>query len=128
MTMIVEGKVKSGLGKACNFMEKEVYKNQYMDKLGYIPFKGTLNIKLDEELELDINKINSSKINGDDEFGDVYFVDAVIYICDNKSIINNGSILFPVKSIYNTDTLEFISKDNLRQTLRLKDDMCLKVE
>ena len=53
-----EGKVSSGLQKAGQFMEKEVYKKQYLDKLGFIPYHGTLNIKLSNNITLNLDNLH----------------------------------------------------------------------
>ncbi|MFB6100044.1 MAG: DUF120 domain-containing protein [Candidatus Nanohalobium sp.] len=47
--MELEGEVTSGLGKGRYYMSKEVYQEVFDEKLGFRPFPGTLNIKVDEE-------------------------------------------------------------------------------
>lgn len=39
----------SGLGKGRYYMSKEVYQEAFDGKLGFRPFPGTLNLKVDEE-------------------------------------------------------------------------------
>ncbi len=119
----VEGIVTSGLQEAGKFIEMESYKKQYKQKLGFIPYPGTLNIKLHNNLELNIEDEFSNKlkkINGEGKLGDVFFLDAIISNKDN-TINKKGFIFFPVKSIYKTDTLEFVCEDKLRDIMNLKD-------
>lgn len=126
----IEGIVTSGLQEAGEFIEKEVYHKQYMDKLGFIPYKGTLNIKLKNDITLDINDKLSEKlkkIDGDETLGDVYFLYAVL-TNKNKTITKEGAILFPVKTVYTTNTLEFISHEKLRETMNLKDGTTVILE
>jgi riboflavin kinase len=47
--MELEGEVTSGLGKGKYYMSKKVYQEEFDDKLGFKPFPGTLNLKVDEE-------------------------------------------------------------------------------
>ncbi|MGN1321030.1 MAG: DUF120 domain-containing protein [Methanosphaera sp.] len=39
-----------------------------------------------------------------------------------------GAILFPVKTVYTTNTLEFISHEKLRETMNLKDGTTVILE
>lgn len=47
--MELEGEVTSGLGKGKFYMSKDVYQQVFNEKLGFKPFPGTLNLKVDEE-------------------------------------------------------------------------------
>lgn len=126
----VKGKITSGLNKATEFMKKEVYLKQYEDKLGYIPYYGTLNITLDNDIHLDVNgklKEHLKILNGNEKYGDVYFLNAKITNLNNN-ITETGDILFPTKTIYSFNTLEFVSKDNLRNTMKLKDEDKVMIE
>ena len=105
-------------------MQKDVYAKQYQNTLGFIPYFGTLNIKLENQIEIYADKKIKTKlkrIKGNKTNGDVYFIKSAIYNKD-KSRKNQGAILFPVKSIYKTDTIEFISEKNLRKNMNLKDN------
>ena len=113
-------------------MNKDVYKKQYLEKLGFIPYIGTLNIKLNNDVTLDIEndlKPYLNIIEGDEKFGDVFFLKAILQP-ENTNINKKGAILFPVKTIYNTDTLEFISDEKLRNSLNLidGDSVIIKIE
>ena len=44
---IIIGKVEPGLGKGQYYISREGYQNQFLQNLGFVPFPGTLNIKLD---------------------------------------------------------------------------------
>ena len=128
----VEGTIVSGLNEATEFMKKEVYKKQYLEKLGFMPYMGTLNIKLKNNITPDIeNELAPylKKINGDDELGDVFFLNAVLYTKNNENI-KKGAILFPTKTIYKTDTLEFITEEKLKDTINLVDGshVSIKIE
>ncbi len=48
--MEFEGTVVAGMGEGAYYVSLEGYKKQFEQKLGYIPFPGTLNIKLTEKI------------------------------------------------------------------------------
>lgn len=118
----IEGVVTSGLGKAGRFMQKDVYQKQYLNKLGFKPYAGTLNIKLKSNVEINIKEKyndNLKIIEGNGKLGDVYFLSANI---SNKDITKEGAILFPTKTVHNFDTLEFVAPEKLRDIMKLNDD------
>ena len=47
--MELEGEVTSGLGKGKYYMSKKVYQEAFNEKLGFKPFPGTLNLKVNEK-------------------------------------------------------------------------------
>lgn len=117
--MKINGKVISGTHKGTYFMSLDVYKDQFHEKLGFDPFPGTLNILINQ---VDIAKLKASEvqdqmrvINGEGKFGDVKFIKATL---NQKA---EGALLFPVKTQHEAKILEFISPENLRQTLKLED-------
>lgn len=122
--LIFRGIVTSGLQKAGKFMQKDTYRRQYQEKLGFIPYNGTLNIKLKHDVEINIKEKYNDKlkiINGNEKLGDVYFLEATIYTDDEK-ISEKGAILFPTKTVHKIDTIEFVAKNRLREQMNLKDN------
>ncbi len=116
--MEINGRITSGMGKGIYFMSQDIYVKQFQEKLHYKPFVGTLNIKLDENCIEAIIKIPDEKfelIHGKDKFGDVKFIKAVL----NHEV--GGALVFPAKTKHTEDVLEFISNENLRKSLKLKD-------
>ena len=47
--MELKGEVTSGLGKGKYYMSKEVYQEAFDEELGFKPFPGTLNLRVDEK-------------------------------------------------------------------------------
>jgi len=45
---VIKGRVFSGLGKGAYFTQLDWVKQQCLEKLGFIPFAGTLNIRVSE--------------------------------------------------------------------------------
>ena len=125
-----KGKITSGLNKASGFMKKEIYSKQYIDKLGYHPYYGTLNISLEDDVHLDVNgklKDDLKIIHGNFEYGDVYFLNAKITNPKND-ITKKGDILFPTKTVHTFNTLEFVADEKLRLSMDLKDEDWVIIE
>ena len=47
--MKLEGEVTTGLGKGKYYMSKKVYQEAFNKKIGFKPFPGTLNLKVDTD-------------------------------------------------------------------------------
>ncbi len=45
---VLRGRVAAGLGEGQYYISKMGYGSQFLEKLGFEPFPGTLNVKLDE--------------------------------------------------------------------------------
>ena len=116
--MELKGTVTTGYGKGAYFIGQEFYKSKFNEKCGFIPFPGTLNIIVPEDKLEEINSIKNSCnniIKADEGFGGVKYI---------KSLLNDeitGAIVFPDKTTHEENYLEFISKDKLRNKLKLKD-------
>ncbi|MBQ6220743.1 MAG: CTP-dependent riboflavin kinase [Methanosphaera sp.] len=125
-----KGKITSGLNRASEFMKKDIYTGQYLDKLGYRPYFGTLNITLDDDIHLDVNgklKKDLKIIHGNSEYGDVFFLNAKITNPKNN-ISKTGDILFPTKTVYTFNTLEFVADEKLRECLDVDDNDFVIIE
>lgn len=127
----VEGKVFSGLGEGAYYMSKEHYRKQFVEKLGFDPYPGTLNLKIisNEEsvklrAELDAHpgiKIEGFK-NKDRTYGPVKCFHAMI---DGRE---KGAVVLAFRSHYGKDVLEIIAPTCLRERLKLKDGDKVNVE
>ena len=51
-----QGIAISGMGEGAYYMSMDGYKNQFVKKLGYSPFPGTLNIKLEDQVYVSAKK------------------------------------------------------------------------
>jgi len=129
-TITIEGKVFSGLGEGAYYVSRKLYRKQFMEKLGFDPYPGTLNLKITDRknaklmMELDISpgiEIRGFK-NKSRTYGPVKCFHAVI---NGKE---KGAVVFALRSHYGRDVLEVIAPKCLRKTLRLKDGDKVKVE
>ena len=125
--MEITGTVTTGLGKAAYFLGQDFYKNQFHERLGFIPYPGTLNIIVEGDNLDNIKEMKNSCpniIKPDQDFG------AVKYITAKLENIITGAIVFPAKTTHEEHYLEFIARDNLREKLNLSDGdkVCLDIE
>ena len=129
-SITVEGIVFTGLGEGAYYTSKEIYKKQFIEKLGFDPYPGTLNLKLTTDYDLktrmELEAYPAIEIHGfkteDRTFGDIKCYPAII---ENKV---KGALLSAMRSHYDSSVLEIIAPVNLRKQLKLKDGQKLKVE
>jgi riboflavin kinase len=118
----IKGEVFEGYGEGAYYMSRRGYYTQFIEKLGFQPFPGTLNLKLtrphDLEMRRQLDLLPGVKIEGFDEddraFGSVRCFKAVI----NEEI--NGAVILISRTHYSFSTLEVISAINLRKQLNLQ--------
>lgn len=129
-SITMEGILFSGLGEGAYYMNKDGYRKQFMEKLGFDPYPGTLNIKLTTEYD---NKVLSEletypavELEGfqdeDRTFGNVKCYPAVI----NNRV--KGAVIYAMRSHYGSSVLEIVSPVFIRNALKLKDGNKVKVE
>ena len=119
-----QGEVISGLGEGAYYMQQGVYKKQFLEKLGFDPFIGTLNLRLKTAEDLrtrhQLDRLSGIKINGftsgQRTFGAVKCFKALV---ENKI---EGAIVLPERSHYNFNIIEVIAPVNMREKLGLKDN------
>ncbi|HLN45339.1 MAG TPA: DUF120 domain-containing protein [Candidatus Sulfotelmatobacter sp.] len=129
-SITLEGTVFTGLGEGAYYTTKEAYKKQFIEKLGFEPYPGTLNLKLTSEYDLktrtELEAYRAIEIQGfkdaDRTFGAIMSYPAII---DNKI---KGALILAMRSHYDTSVLEIIAPVNLRKQLKVKDGQKVKVE
>ncbi len=123
---ILNGRVITGLGEGQYYISLEGYRMQFRQKLGFDPFPGTLNIKLDQpSVELRKRIRAGIKISGfktqNRTFGNGS--------CFNVRISDiNGAVIIPERTHYPEDIIEIIAPVNLRQYLNVVDGSTVAVE
>jgi riboflavin kinase len=64
----IKGTLVSGMGEGAYYMSLKGYTKQFSSKIGYVPFPGTLNVKLDKKEYVEalrqLNGIEGTKIDG----------------------------------------------------------------
>ncbi len=121
------GRVISGVGEGSYYMSQRGYREQFKRDLGFDPYPGTLDIKLDEaslELKTVLMQLPGRQVEGfktdKRTFGQVKFFPAKLR---NKK----AALVLPLRSHY-ADVVELIAPKKLRESLKLKDDDVVQVE
>jgi len=129
-SITLEGILFSGLGEGAYYVTREGYRKQFIEKLGFDPYPGTLNLKLATEYDMktrsELEAYPAIEIQGFQNesrtFGGVKCYPAII---NNKM---KGAVVFALRSHYNSSVLEVIAPTFLRNQLKLKDGNKVKVE
>jgi len=129
-SVTLEGVLFTGLGEGAYYVTRDKYRKQFIEKLGFDPYPGTLNLKLTSEYDTktrsELETYPGIEIEGfKDEsrtFGNVKCYPVVI---NNK---RKGAVIFALRSHYNSSVLEIIAPRCLRSQLKLKDGHKVKVE
>jgi riboflavin kinase len=125
---ILRGNVITGLGEGAYYMSLEPYKKQFLGILGFEPYPGTLNIRLNpssipirKKLDM-LDWIRVKGFNADQRtFGEAR--------CLPCSISGHScGIVIPGRSHYPEDILEIVSPIGLRKELGLEDMDEVEVE
>lgn len=123
---ILCGKVVTGLGEGQYYISLEGYMKQFREKLGFNPYPGTLNIKLDPgSIEIRKRIIPNIKISGfldqNRTFGSGSCFNIMI------SAIS-GAVITPERTHYPEDIIEVIAPVNLREYLNVSDGSAVQLE
>ena len=129
-SITLEGRVFTGLGEGAYYISREQYRKQFIEKLGFDPYPGTLNLRLKSEYDIrarnEIEACPAVEIEGfqseDRSFGSVRCYPAII---GNKA---KGALITALRSHYDTSVLEIIAPVALRKHLGIKDGSKVKIE
>jgi riboflavin kinase len=129
-SVTLEGTVFTGIGEGAYYTSNEGYKKQFMEKLGFDIFPGTLNLKLTTEYDIktrsELEAYPSVEIEGfrreDRTFGPVKCFPAII----GNAV--KGAVLLAGRSHYDSSVIEIVAPVNMRKSLKLKDGHKVKVE
>ncbi len=122
-----EGQVTSGLGEGRYYMSQPGYVVQFLERLGYTPFPGTLNVRVEPEVLARIGSVRHWKglrIDGLQANGRT-FGGATCYAGRVQG--RPCHLIQPDRSHYE-DVVELIAPESLREALRLKDGDRVVVE
>ncbi|MEM0475217.1 MAG: DUF120 domain-containing protein [Candidatus Norongarragalinales archaeon] len=128
---VLRGVVVRGLGEGAKFMRLPRYARELRAALGWTPFPGTLNLKLDEksasvkkQLESERGLLVRSFVYGKKRFGSVKLFPCVVR---SRGREERGAVIIPENSFYGENILEVIAEKNLRRALRLTESPCNNV-
>lgn len=125
---VMSGVVISGLGEGRYYMSLDHYRTQFADALGFIPYAGTLNIRLtlaSVEIRKKLDALKWTRIQGFTSENRT-FGDAKSLPCRIGDIA--CGIVVPGRSHYPEDIIEIIAPVELRRVLGLTDGDSISVE
>jgi riboflavin kinase len=132
--LVLRGVVVKGLGEGAKFMRLPQYARQLRSALGWTPFPGTLNLKLDAESakakrELEARERGvirvKSFVAGNKRFGSVKLFPCMV---KTKHREEEGAVILPEESMYGESVLEVVAAVSLRRALFLRDSDFAAVE
>lgn len=118
--VIFKGKVISGMGEGRYYTEQNGYVEQFKEKLGFIPFPGTLNVEIEYVERNKLKLLKNSKEILINEFKTKNRTFGGVRCFKAKINGINGAIVLPLRSHY-SNILEFISPEHLREKLNTSD-------
>jgi riboflavin kinase len=124
--LALRGKLFTGLGEGGYYISKPAYSKQFKGKLGFVPFAGTLNIRLkDAASRAPLDLQQGIRVEGFSASGRFYGG-----LTAYKAVINGkvrGALVVPDRTHYGKDVLELIAPVDLRKGLKLKDGDTVEV-
>jgi riboflavin kinase len=124
--IFLNGKIITGLGEGQYYISLEGYRKQFREKLGFDPYPGTLNLRLDLA-SIEIRKtINCNiRISGFTDNNRTFGSGS----CFNVKISDlRGAVIVPERTHYPEDIIEIIAPVNLRDYLNVNDGNTVRVE
>jgi len=120
------GTVQTGLQEGAYYMNQDGYRKPLAEKLGFTPFTGTLNLRVNKnQLKQFIAHAQAIPIPGfqtsERGFGPIQCYRVKI----NQEI--GGALLLPDRTTHK-NVAEVIARENLRKTLSLKDGDTVSLE
>jgi len=130
----IKGLLMSGLGEGKYYISLQEYSDQFRKLLGWIPFPGTLNIRLATpgDVEGFQRLINSPShlIKGFKHEGRT-FGEVLLWKCDIQHFtdeIMEGAIIRPVRTHHNHQIIELLAPEMIRKRFNLKDEDTLTIK
>ena len=123
--MKIKGNVFTGVIHGSEMIE--IFYPRLVHILKFEPFKGTLNVNLEKEIEIknySTKKISNILLDGTEHI-DAYIANIKIY---SKDKIEECFALWQTSNVYGKNTIEIISKEDLREKLDLKDNSEVEIE
>ncbi len=130
ISLTLEGVVFSGLGEGAYYIKQDGYKKQFIEKLGFDPYPGTLNVKLVSDYDIkarqELETYPAVEIDGfNDEARTFGPVKCYPILINSKA---KGALILAFRTHYDASVLEIIAPQYLRNQLRIRDGQKVKFE
>lgn len=121
-TIDLSGVLVAGMGEGKYYMSLKGYTKQFAQKIGYVPFPGTLNVKLDKKEHVEslrqLNNLDGTKIDGFSD-GKRTYGWVKCFTCKLNDKVDAQLIMLE-RTHHDLSTIELISKFEIRKKLALK--------
>lgn len=132
VTIDIEGSVVSGMGEGAYYMSLAGYKKQFLERLGYEPYPGTLNVRLTEQVYKNARRELGSHpsillegfSDGTRTYGWVKCYRASI----NKGVMENAAVLVLERTHYDDSMLEVIAPVSIKSATGIKNGDKISVQ
>ena len=131
-TVNLRGQVTDGMGEGRHYISLSGYRRQFVERLDYEPFPGTLNLTLDEEgvrRRSRLETLAAIPIDGWED-DDRTYGPAVCYpatISADGGTYSDAHAIVPERTHHDERNLELIAPDKLRDVLSLTDDEWIEI-
>ncbi|MGZ5520322.1 MAG: DUF120 domain-containing protein [Halobacteriota archaeon] len=123
----LEGTIVSGLGEGRYYLSIRGYTKQFEELLGFTPYPGTLNIKLDNKsasARVRLNNLTPINISSFKTSNRTYG-GIKAYVASIGGI--DGAIIVPDRTHYHNDIIETIALVSIKETLKIDNGDSIKV-
>jgi riboflavin kinase len=124
--LVIKGTVITGMGEGQYYVTQPGYQEQFTEKLGFTPYEGTLNVKVNPSEVHKVDTLRQTKaiiVKGFERNGRT-FGDVQCHLATIQNI--ECAVVIPSRSHY-SDVLEILCKYHLRRTLGLNDNDPIEV-
>ena len=119
----LRGNLISGMGEGAYYMSLKGYTKQFKSKIGYVPFPGTLNVKLDSKENIEsirqFDALDGVLIKGFSDGKRTYGWVKCFLATLNKSV--DCQLIRLERTHHDPSVIELISKTNIRKHAKLSD-------
>jgi riboflavin kinase len=126
--LVINGTVFTGLSEGSYYMSRDGYRKQFISKLGFDPFPGTLNLRVTKDSLDDRKALDTYPFiyiegfaNEKRTYGPAKCFRALV----NEEAMS--AIVLPIRAHYGEDVVELISPVSLRKQFKLVDGAKVRV-
>jgi riboflavin kinase len=127
-----EGCVVSGMGEGAYYMSLEGYKKQFLEKLGYKPYPGTLNVRLTDQVYMnarrELGRHPSVFLEGFSDGTRTYGWVKCYRASINGSAMENAAVLVLERTHYDDSMLEVIAPVSIKDATGIKNGDRIRVQ